>query len=105
MAGTLCPNPVLPDGTRLDTVLGSGFAFITARRPSAFQCAALEDRGAVVHVAEPDSELERWMRRGHATAAIIRPDRTVMRSGRDLSVLTEAVPRFNVADQREETKQ
>ena len=33
LAGTLCPNPVLADGRRLDSVLGDGFALITAVPP------------------------------------------------------------------------
>jgi hypothetical protein len=45
-------------------------------------------------VRERGSELARWLRRGHATAAIIRPDRTVMCAGRNLSALCEVVPRF-----------
>jgi 3-(3-hydroxy-phenyl)propionate hydroxylase len=63
-------------------------------RPDAFQCALLEDHGAVIHIAEPGSELAHWLRRGRATAAIIRPDRTVMCAGRNLWKLCEAMPRF-----------
>jgi 3-(3-hydroxy-phenyl)propionate hydroxylase len=95
LAGTLCPNPVVADGVRLDTALGNGFAMITTKRPLAFQQASLEERGAVIHVAHRGSELEKWLRRGHATAAIIRPDRTVMRAGRNLNALCAAVPRFS----------
>jgi 3-(3-hydroxy-phenyl)propionate hydroxylase len=29
LAGSLCPNPILPEGVRLDTALGIGFAVIT----------------------------------------------------------------------------
>lgn len=94
LAGTLCPNPVTADGIRLDAVLGNGFAMVTTKRPLAFQCALLEERGAVVHIAELGSELAHWLRRGRATAAIIRPDRTVMCAGRDLNALCAAVPRF-----------
>lgn len=97
LAGTLCPNPVLAGGERLDTVLGNAFALVTTRRPHAFQRALLEKHGAVVHITEPGSELGRWLRRGGATTAIIRPDRAVMCAGRDLSALCEAVPRFSVA--------
>ena len=38
-------------------------------------------------VADRDTELEKWLRRGRATAAIVRPDRTVMRAGRDVAAL------------------
>ncbi|ORA32537.1 3-(3-hydroxyphenyl)propionate hydroxylase [Mycobacterium aquaticum] len=91
LAGTLCPNPVLADGRRLDTVLGNGFALITTTQPLAFQRSMLEEHGTVVHVTAPGGELERWLRRGHATAAIVRPDRTVMRSGRDVGKLCAAM--------------
>jgi len=97
LAGTLCPNSVLADGDRLDTVFGNRFAVITTTRPLAFQCALLKEHGAVVHIADPGSELARWLRRGHATAAIIRPDRTVMGAGRDLWKLCTAMPRFAAA--------
>ena len=91
LAGTLFPNPVVAGGKRFDTVLGNGFAVVTTVRPYAFQCAMLEEHGAVVHIAEPGSELARWLRRGRATAAIIRPDRTVMCAGRNLWKLCAAL--------------
>jgi 2-polyprenyl-6-methoxyphenol hydroxylase-like FAD-dependent oxidoreductase len=87
LAGTLCPNPLLPDGYRLDDVLGAGFGLITARRPGTADEASLRRRGVVVLVALPGSALETWLRRGHATAAIVRPDRAVMRAGRDVAAL------------------
>ena len=74
--------------------MGNGFALVTISRPLDFQCAQLEERGAVVHVAEPGGDLARWLRRGRATAAVIRPDRTVMLAGRDPSKLCAAMPEF-----------
>jgi 3-(3-hydroxy-phenyl)propionate hydroxylase len=97
LAGTLCPNSVLAEGDRLDIMFGNRFALITTTRPLAFQCDLLKEHGAVVHIAEPGSELARWLRRGHATAAIIRPDRTVMGAGRDLWKLCAAMPGFLTA--------
>jgi 3-(3-hydroxy-phenyl)propionate hydroxylase len=97
LAGTLCPNPVLVGGERLDAVLGKGFALITTRRPGPFEWALLERNGAVVHIAEPGSELARWLRRGNATAAVVRPDRAVMCAGRNLSALCAATPPFHRA--------
>ncbi|BBX87624.1 3-(3-hydroxyphenyl)propionate hydroxylase [Mycolicibacterium aubagnense] len=94
LAGTLCPNPVLADGQRLDTLLGNSFALVTTTRPLAFQLAMLQEHGVAVHVAEPGGELDRWLRRGHATAAVIRPDRTVMCSGHDVWKLCAAIPGF-----------
>jgi 2-polyprenyl-6-methoxyphenol hydroxylase-like FAD-dependent oxidoreductase len=87
LAGTLCPNPLLPDGQRLDDVLGDRFALITSSRPGAADDSALRRRGVVLLVAQPGGALEPWLRRGRATAAIVRPDRTVMRAGRDVSAL------------------
>jgi 3-(3-hydroxy-phenyl)propionate hydroxylase len=95
LAGTLCPNPVLADGERLDTVLRNGFALITTTRPLAFQQAALDELGATTHVAEPGGDLEKWLRRGRATAAIVRPDRTVMCASRNLSAMCATMPRFS----------
>jgi 3-(3-hydroxy-phenyl)propionate hydroxylase len=87
LAGTLCPNPLLPEGHRLDDALGAGFGLITARRLGAADEASLRGHGVVVLVAPPGSTLDMWLRRGRATAAIVRPDRTVMRAGRDVSEL------------------
>jgi 3-(3-hydroxy-phenyl)propionate hydroxylase len=97
LAGTLCPNPVLTDGQRLDMIFGNRFALVTTTRPLAFQCALLEEHGAVVHIAAPGSELARWLHRGNATAAIIRPDRTVMYAGRNVWRVCAAMPRFSPA--------
>jgi 3-(3-hydroxy-phenyl)propionate hydroxylase len=94
LAGTLCPNPVLADGRRLDVAFGNGFALVTTIRPLAFQSVLLEEHGALVHIAKPGSELARWLRRGNATAAIVRPDRTVMCAGRNLTKLCEIMPAF-----------
>jgi 3-(3-hydroxy-phenyl)propionate hydroxylase len=89
LAGTLCPNPRLRDGQRLDDVLGSGFALITTRSVAPADEAALRRRGFVVLVARPGDALAQWLRGGRSTAALIRPDRTVMRAGRDVAALCE----------------
>ena len=87
LAGTLCPNPPLRDGQRLDAVLGAGFALITTTRPDAADEAALRRRQIAVLVTEAGSPLGAWLHRGHATAALVRPDRTVACAGRDLATL------------------
>jgi 3-(3-hydroxy-phenyl)propionate hydroxylase len=92
LAGMLCPNPVVAGGKRLDTVLGTGFAVVTTKEPNAIQRAMLTEHGFVVHLAESRSELAHWLRRGHAAAAVVRPDRTVMSAGRNLSKLYKTVP-------------
>jgi 3-(3-hydroxy-phenyl)propionate hydroxylase len=97
LAGTLCPNPLCPGGGRLDDVLGNGFAFVTDRPPGDKQRTLLNERGAVVHIAEPGSELAKWLHRCRATAAILRPDRTVMRTSRQQQKLCDAVPQFSTA--------
>ena len=84
LAGTLCPN-VLTNGNRLDSVLGDGFTVITTAPLTPRQQTAIAERGAATYIAESGSELATWLARGHAEAAIIRPDRTVMRAGRDVA--------------------
>lgn len=87
LAGTLCPNPPLSHGGRLDDVLGGGFGLITAAQPGAAVEAALRRRGALTVLAPAGSPLEAWLRRGRATAALVRPDRTVAWAGRDVDSL------------------
>jgi 3-(3-hydroxy-phenyl)propionate hydroxylase len=96
LAGTLCPNPVMPDGRRLDDVLGGGFALITTAPPDTASCNLLRRRGAAVYIAETGSELARWLGRAHARAAVVRPDRTVMCAGRDAATLCARMPTFAV---------
>jgi 3-(3-hydroxy-phenyl)propionate hydroxylase len=98
LAGTLCPNPILDNGIRLDDVIGARFGLITASPLTDDQRNELYERGAVVVTAEPGSELGCWLQRGHATAAIVRPDRTVMRAGRDTVALCNAMPSFCSGD-------
>ncbi len=97
LAGKLCPNPVLSDGRRLDEHLGAGFALISAVPVNAEQRARLQQRGATLHIAGAGTDLADWLRRGHAAAAVIRPDRTVMRAGRQVNELCDAVPSFTPA--------
>lgn len=92
LTGTLCPNPQTPDGRLLDDVLGSGFAVVTSQQLSDADRAEAQRRGAAVYVAGPGSELAAWLRGGRADAAILRPDRTVMMAGSDVSRLCAAVP-------------
>ena len=87
LTGRLCPNPPLHDGKRLDDVLGTDFALITTHRPDAADEAALRHRGVLVLLAEPGTALAAWLRRGRATAALVRPDRTVAHAGRDVAGL------------------
>jgi len=87
LAGTLCPNPPLPGGQRLDDAVGAGFVFITTSPLGGADEALLRRRGVAVLVAHRDTELEKWLHRARVAAAIVRPDRTVMRAGRDPAAL------------------
>jgi 3-(3-hydroxy-phenyl)propionate hydroxylase len=92
LTGTLCPNPDL-DGRRFDAIVGGQFAVVTTETPTPSQLHTIEQRGGVIITASAGSDLDRWLRRGHATVAIVRPDRTVMHSGRDLDACS-ALPGF-----------
>jgi 3-(3-hydroxy-phenyl)propionate hydroxylase len=91
LTGTLCPNPALPHGRRLDDEVGTGFALITTIPLDQRDEAKLLGRNVTALVAQPGSELERWLRRGRAAAAVVRPDRTVMCAGRDAAAVCAAV--------------
>ena len=95
LTGTLCPNPVLPDGRRVDDVLGLGFALVTAVPLTPARRLVAEQRGATAYFAAPGTELARWLRRGHTVAALVRPDRTVMATSRRPCDLLAAVPNFH----------
>jgi 3-(3-hydroxy-phenyl)propionate hydroxylase len=96
LAGTLCPNAILDDGRRYDDIAAGSFAVITAAEPTEAQRAHIKQRGAVLLTARPGTELHRWLRRGHARAAVVRPDGTVLRSGRDLATLCATLPAFGL---------
>lgn len=96
LAGRLCPNARLDDGRRFDDVAAGRFIVVTSRNPSAAQRARVDQRGGVLVVTGPGSELDRWLRRGRSTAAIVRPDATVLRAGHDLSGLCAALPASSV---------
>lgn len=92
LAGTLCPNALTATGRRLDSVLGDGFAVVSARGLTPADRAAIAERGGTAYVAEPGSEVATWLQRGRAGAAIIRPDRTVMFAGRDVTAVCRELP-------------
>jgi 3-(3-hydroxy-phenyl)propionate hydroxylase len=87
-----CPNAVLGDGRRLDDVAAGRFALVTVEPPTAAQRLDVDRRGGVVVHAAPGTDLGEWLRRGRAKAAVVRPDGTVLRAGRDPSALGTAVP-------------
>jgi 3-(3-hydroxy-phenyl)propionate hydroxylase len=94
LAGRLCPNAPLGDDLRYDDVSRGGFVLVTAIRLSPEQGALLAGRGTEVLDVEPGSALYQWLSEGKAAAALVRPDFTVLRAGRDVGALCEATPRF-----------
>ena len=73
LAGQLSPNAALPDGNRLDDLIGGRSALLTRVECPADVRAAAEARGAVVVTVPASSALARWLRRGWARAAVVRP--------------------------------
>jgi 3-(3-hydroxy-phenyl)propionate hydroxylase len=92
LAGRLCPNPLVPSGVRLDSVIAGRFGLITSVPLTQTQQRELDRRNAVTITTPPGSELAEWLARGHATAAIVRPDGIVMQAGSDVAALCRAVP-------------
>jgi 3-(3-hydroxy-phenyl)propionate hydroxylase len=95
LAGTLCPNAVLDDGRRFDEVAAGRFAVVTCDEPDTTQRAEIARRGAVLLTARPGTTLYRWLQRGRARAAVVRPDGTVLRVGRRLRAICAALPDFS----------
>jgi 3-(3-hydroxy-phenyl)propionate hydroxylase len=98
--GRLCPNALLADGTRYDDVNRGGFALVTGVPLSPQQRAELAGRGTEVLEVEPGSPLHQWLADGRAAAALVRPDFTVMTSGRDVAEVCAVAPAFPAAGQR-----
>ena len=95
--GRLCPNALLAENVRYDDVTRGGFVFVSGVPLSPEQRALLACRGTEVLEVEPGSPLVTWLKDGKAAAALIRPDFTVLRAGRNVAALCEAAPRFLVA--------
>lgn len=86
LAGQLCPNTV--QGRRVvDDLVGPGWALATSAAPSPSDRLELGTRGCVVVETTGRPELSAWLLAGRATAALVRPDRSVMASGHDVSAL------------------
>jgi 3-(3-hydroxy-phenyl)propionate hydroxylase len=91
LAGQLCPNAPVDDAHRVDDLAGGRFALVTTITPSSAQQREIARRGAVVITAAPGSDLHRWLRRGRARAALVRPDGTVQRTGRHITPLIDGL--------------
>ena len=73
-----------------------GFALVIDACPSAPSSEPASSSAARSSTSPaPARELAQWLRHGRATAAVIRPDRTVMRAGREVGELCAAVPRVH----------
>ena len=96
VVGRLCPNDRLHNGCRIDQELGSGFGVVTAAPLTPQQQRTVDERGAHTVTVSPGSALFDWLRDRHVTAVVVRPDRTVMCAGRDLTALCRALPTFRV---------
>ncbi|EWT01939.1 3-(3-hydroxyphenyl)propionate hydroxylase [Intrasporangium oryzae NRRL B-24470] len=97
LTGRLCPNAVIADDLRYDDVTRGGFVLVSGIPISPGQRALLTGRGTEVLEVGPGSPLHRWLADGKSAAALIRPDFTVLRAGRDVAALCEAAPRFTAA--------
>jgi 3-(3-hydroxy-phenyl)propionate hydroxylase len=94
LAGRLCPNAALDDKRRFDDVAANRFAVVTATAPSESERTAIHRCGAVLVTAQSSGELDRWLRAGHTSAAIVRPDGTVLITSSSLSRLCRVLPRL-----------
>ncbi len=97
--GRLCPNAptsVSPDAKRFDDIAGNGFALlalaITPEEPE-----RILHKGAAPVVPDPGSELHQWLVRHRVTAAVVRPDRTVMLTSDSVSGSLTRLPSFHSA--------
>lgn len=84
------PQPVLPDGTRWDTILGDGFALVGMITPSPAAEAILQGLGAR-RIAEVPAAVHQWLEAAGATAAVVRPDRVVLAAVDGTVALDEAL--------------
>ncbi|WP_433522598.1 hypothetical protein ACQPZ2_36680 [Nocardia pseudovaccinii] len=75
-------------------MIANRFALITSSALDEQQRNELERRGAVVVSAARGNELANWLQEGRASAAIIRPDGTVMQASRHTPAICDAVPSF-----------
>ncbi|MDA2892156.1 bifunctional 3-(3-hydroxy-phenyl)propionate/3-hydroxycinnamic acid hydroxylase [Mycolicibacterium sp. BiH015] len=96
IAGGLCPNTWLDSHIRLDDELGPGFGLITSVPLTSSQREMVRVRGARAVLAEAESELGCWLDRHRITAAVVRPDRTVLTAGRDVTAVCRALPVFTL---------
>ena len=91
-AGRLCPNADLGDGRRLDEATVGRFAVITTASVPSDLVAEARRRDGIVLTVQRNSELGQWLRRQRTSAAVVRPDGTVLHAGRDLAAACSTLP-------------
>ncbi|MEX2528944.1 MAG: bifunctional 3-(3-hydroxy-phenyl)propionate/3-hydroxycinnamic acid hydroxylase [Gemmatimonadota bacterium] len=84
------PQPILPDGDRLDEALGSGFALVGGISPTP-ETRAVLDRLGTRYLSFPPPPIRHWLKDQCATAALVRPDRLVLALVSDPGELEEAL--------------
>ncbi|MET9026642.1 bifunctional 3-(3-hydroxy-phenyl)propionate/3-hydroxycinnamic acid hydroxylase [Nocardia sp. NPDC004168] len=94
LTGRLVPNDRLADGRRVDDVVIGRYAIITTAELSPGDQAIVKQRGGVVLRPEPHTDLCRWIRRGHVSALLVRPDGIVQSCRGSLPALCASLPRF-----------
>lgn len=94
LPGRLAPNAPLRHGTRLDDVAPGRFLVATTGAVTEAQRSAVLERGAAVLDVVDGGPLHRWLRRGRARAAVVRPDGTVLAAGKDLRDVLRYLPTF-----------
>lgn len=91
LAGTLALNAVVDTaGRRLDH-RRPGFVLVSRHEPTAEQRFEIRRRGATI-VVDSAGGLGRWLAAHHAAAALVRPDGTVMVSGRSVHEIYTRIP-------------
>lgn len=79
LPGTLCPNPVLASGERLDVEGGHRWVLVSRTAPTGRDAELLRASDTLVVDARATPELDRWL--GVHEAALVRPDRSVTTAG------------------------
>ncbi|CCQ14477.1 3-(3-hydroxy-phenyl)propionate hydroxylase [Rhodococcus sp. AW25M09] len=92
LPGKLCPNSIVDSGARLDDVAPGQFLLVSSTPLTIEQRREVERRGAAVVEVAASSDLGQWLSHGHAVAAIVRPDRTVMAASKSVPSLHTVVP-------------
>lgn len=93
LAGSLCPNVTVgEDRRRLDEAAEGAVVVVTVVEPTAGQRAEIERRGARVICPAAGSDLHRWLTRGGALAALVRPDGAVLCAARSLAGVYTRIP-------------